>query len=267
MVRWAIADAEYLAFATANGFKGSLYYIFFSLFIFVSDLYFNFNYPKIKMITRSQKNSRKPINSHSDHQTSISKHCRVVVEKLDIEKYRLPSTSNTNQKLQCKVVLKDVLKDPNTSHKIFSKCDFSRCQLKSHFLPTDDFKSSCTTRKYKCVIPRGCHKITCHSSNVIYLLTCSTCGLQYVGETAQQLNARFNGHRLGMKNPKKYGTCKILSNHFDKGVCKDSDYTVQVIEKLEGSGRTERHSIDPKITSKRRKREDFWMKTLRTVYP
>ena len=61
--------------------------------------------------------------------------------------------------------------------------------------------------------------------------------------------------------------CKILSNHFNKGVCKDSDYTFQVIEKFEGSGRTERHAIDPKITSKRRKREDFWMKTLRTVYP
>ena len=71
-----------------------------------------------------------------------------------------------------------------------------------------------------------------------------------------------------MKNPKKYGTCKILSNHFNVGICKDSDYKVQIIEKLEGTGRTEDdNAIDPKITSIRRKREDFWMKTLRTVYP
>lgn len=98
-------------------------------------------------------------------------------------------------------------------------------------------------------------------------MTCSSCGLQYVGETVQQLNQRFNGHRSGFNNPDKHGYCKILRNHFNKGICKDSKYVVQIVEKLEGSGRTERNAIDPAITTFRRKREDFWMKTLRTVYP
>ena len=40
-----------------------------------------------------------------------------------------------------------------------------------------------------------------------------------------------------------------------------------VIEKIEGSGRTDKNAIDSKVSSMRKKREDFWMKTLKTVYP
>ena len=74
-------------------------------------------------------------------------------------------------------------------------------------------------------------------------------------------------HRAGIKMPEKHGTCKILSNHFNTGLCKGAEYCVQILEKLEGTGRTERKAIDVSITSHRRKREEFWMKTLRTVYP
>ena len=37
---------------------------------------------------------------------------------------------------------------------------------------------------------------TCNSANVIYLPVFPTCHLQYIGETAQQLNARFGKHRV-----------------------------------------------------------------------
>ena len=224
------------------------------------------------MITRSQVKSRKPNIPNTNNPLPSTRDCRVVIQKLENIKHLYPKRSAPLANLPCRVVLKDVLRDPNSvftipKPSVFSVCDSDRCQLKKHFLQTDEFKSSCTMRSYKCSIPRGTTKITCNTSNVIYLLTCSTCGLQYVGETAQQLNVRFNGHRMGLNNPKKYGTCKILSNHFNKGVCKGSNYHVQVIEKIEGSGRTERNAIDPKETSFRRKREDFWMKTLRTVHP
>ena len=176
-------------------------------------------------------------------------------------------------KKECKVVLEDILKKPkqkNNNGKVntlFSKCDSGKCKLKDCFVLDDNFTSSCTLRNYKCVTPPGVLKITCHTPNVVYLLTCSSCGLQYVGETAKQLNERFNKHRSGIKNPAKYGTCKILSNHFTKGICKGSKFSVQIIEKLEGSGRTERKAIDKQASVVRRKREDFWIKTLRTVYP
>ena len=35
----------------------------------------------------------------------------------------------------------------------------------------------------------------CKTENIIYLLECAMCGLQYIGETKQQLSKRLNGHR------------------------------------------------------------------------
>ena len=91
--------------------------------------------------------------------------------------------------------------------------------------------------------------------------------MQYVGETVQTLAERFGKYRYELNSPEKSGRCRIFANHFTKGSCKDADYTVQIIEKLEGSGRTARNAIDPSETAKRRAREVSWMLKLRTVYP
>ena len=45
----------------------------------------------------------------------------------------------------------------------------------------------------------------CHSGNVIYLITCSRCSLQYAGETGQNINKRFHWHKVCFKNPQKHG--------------------------------------------------------------
>ena len=36
--------------------------------------------------------------------------------------------------------------------------------------------------------------INCQTSNCIYLITCSHCGIQYVGQTKNKLLTRFNSH-------------------------------------------------------------------------
>ena len=127
--------------------------------------------------------------------------------------------------------------------------------------------SSCTKRVVDCIVPPGSTYINCHSSNVVYLITCDNCFIQYVGETVQKINKRFNWHRTGLKNPEKYGFCRILSEHFNNGVCKGASYTVQILEKLEGNGRTPRGAIDPSQTAHKKSREMYWMLQLRTIYP
>jgi len=116
-----------------------------------------------------------------------------------------------------------------------------------------------------------CHSsldsIDCRSSNIIYLITCTKCNLQYVGETAQKLNARFNLHRSGIRNKDKINFCKRLCSHFHEGLCKDAEFTVNVIEKLEGNGRLPNGKVDLDIASLRRRKEKEWMLKLRTVYP
>ena len=45
-------------------------------------------------------------------------------------------------------------------------------------------------------------------------------------------------------NPTAYSFCKTLNTYFSKGCCKDYSYTVNIIEKLEETGRTDRNTID-----------------------
>ena len=37
--------------------------------------------------------------------------------------------------------------------------------------------------------------VNCKTSNVVYLIECSLCHVQYVGETRNALHIRMNGHR------------------------------------------------------------------------
>ena len=37
-------------------------------------------------------------------------------------------------------------------------------------------------------------KINCQSANVIYVITCRNCGIQYVGQTKNRILIRFQGH-------------------------------------------------------------------------
>ena len=80
----------------------------------------------------------------------------------------------------------------------FKKCNSSKCILaNSFFKPTDKIVSSVTHRTYSCTNYEKSY-VTSNSSNIIYLITCSNCFMQYVGETAEQLNIRFVTHRASM---------------------------------------------------------------------
>ena len=54
--------------------------------------------------------------------------------------------------------------------------------------------------------------INCQSSNIIYLITCTTCGIQYVGQTKNRLLTRFQGHHYDIKNHND----TTVSRHFNK---------------------------------------------------
>ena len=58
-----------------------------------------------------------------------------------------------------------------------------------------------------------------------------------------------------------------MNTHFSKGNCKDASYTVNIIEKLEGSRRTDRNTMDFAVKSLRKARETYWTYELRTIFP
>ena len=141
------------------------------------------------------------------------------------------------------------------------------CKLCHQLSTKDHFVSSSTHRVYEAAIPDDITSLNCNSTNVIYLITCRKCRLQYVGETAQILRKRIRHHNSCINHPEKDHTCRILSEYFSKGLCKNATFTVNIIEKLHGTGRDEHGSIDSAITAIRRKKETDWMLKLRTVFP
>ena len=158
--------------------------------------------------------------------------------------------------------------EDNNNNGLVHKCNSNRkCALCNNLKPTDEFYSSMTHRKYVSKSYDNNITLDCSTSNCIYLISCCRCDLQYVGETVQSLRDRFSGHRAGMKKPFADNKCRILSRHFGIGPCKNANYTVNIIEKLSGSGRDENNKPLPSVTSERQKKETKWMLTLQTVFP
>jgi hypothetical protein len=130
------------------------------------------------------------------------------------------------------------------------KCTKSRCVLcKEHVVETRQFTSTTTGERFTI---RSHH--TCETTNIVYLLWCTKCKLQYVGETKNSLKQRFYQHRSDINLRK--GTCTYIIQHFNQTDHTLSDLRCLVIEKVFGM------SLEA-----RNKREDFWRKKLRTVYP
>jgi hypothetical protein len=117
------------------------------------------------------------------------------------------------------------------------------------------FSSSVTHKVYD-VIFGNKNVLDCGSENIIYLISCKRCALQYVGETVNSLRLRMNGHRDAIRK----NADTLLASHFN-GPCTLKDFSVQPIESIGGNGR------DEKSLKFRKLRESFWMKELRTVYP
>ena len=102
-------------------------------------------------------------------------------------------------------------------------------------------------------------QVHCKLQNYIYMLSCSSCGVQYVGESIVPVNLRMNIHRRGKSG------CELLIDHFSN-VCPNASFNIDILEKLPGDGYKD-GVIDDKMREYRLEREDYWMKTLRTVYP
>ena len=112
------------------------------------------------------------------------------------------------------------------------------------------FASKVTNKQFKIF-----STVNCKSSNVIYILECSVCGLQYVGESKQPFHKRLNGHRSDL-------TKKVflpVSQHFRLPDHSLNDFDSMKILIIE-------HNCDWR-DSQREARESFWIKELCTFHP
>ena len=111
-------------------------------------------------------------------------------------------------------------------------------------------------KKYNVVSPNG--DMDCGSNNVIYLIQCRKCGIQYVGKTSQKLRCRVNNHRNRIKR-----LCDdYVYDHFTSDGHTLHDVSIMPIEEV---------SINPNdkisIPAKLLDREEYWYTEICSIYP
>ena len=130
----------------------------------------------------------------------------------------------------------------------------SRCQVLTNIQVTETFSSFVTKSPYKIN-----HNFNCNSKYLIYLLSCKTCGKQYSGKTVDNVRSRWNNYKTDARKAASGNieSCKqqFLQNYFlrDNHHGFLEDFKVTLIDKTQASEPT--------------KREYYWMRTLKTLYP
>ena len=150
----------------------------------------------------------------------------------------------------------------------FRKCGGPRCKVKcldNHLIkPANNCKSSFSGKSFNILSDEN---LNCSSVNIIYLITCQVCNLQYVGETSRAANVRWSEHLYKIR---KEETNQLIYKHFNcddqhKAVPLHNRLKFQIIEKI----RTDNiQSQNVALIRKRRiERELFWISRLQTIYP
>ena len=139
------------------------------------------------------------------------------------------------------------------------KCSNTRCKTCPNLISNQLIKSNITGKTFT-AINHSNNAINCHSQNLVYLISCNKCNLQYIGETTIPLHKRMNIHRTSKSG------CQHFITHFN-GSCKGYTFNIQVLEKLKGNGYTSLDEIDEEKRKDRLSCEDKWIKLLRTIFP
>ena len=105
-------------------------------------------------------------------------------------------------------------------------CGFVRCKTCKYLCRGSTFVSNVTGKKYDIISSTS--SMNCATDNVVYLISCRRCGVQYVGETSQKLRCRLNNHRNRLKNM----TNLYLYNHFSSNGHTENDISIMPIEKI-----------------------------------
>lgn len=127
------------------------------------------------------------------------------------------------------------------------RCPNIRCKACAYIVETSTFSSTYNKRKFKLK-----SRFTCASTNIIYLVTCSKCYKQYVGETGRSLRDRVTDHVSCIKLKKD----TPIGLHFNHAGHSLKDFTILAIEQFEQNSE-----------ASRRIKEHTWQHLLQTAHP
>ena len=105
-------------------------------------------------------------------------------------------------------------------------CGSVRCKTCKHISQGSSFMSNVARKCYSVLSPNS--SMDCATKNVIYLITCKKCGIQYVGETSQKLRSRMNNHRNRLTTL----TNLYLYHYFTSDGHSEDDISIMPIEEI-----------------------------------
>ena len=82
-------------------------------------------------------------------------------------------------------------REVSTENFMVAPCNAPLCKTCAVFVTAKEYRSNVTSKKYP-VINHSGENLSCKSENLIYLLSCGRCNMQYVGETMIPLHRRIN---------------------------------------------------------------------------
>jgi hypothetical protein len=132
------------------------------------------------------------------------------------------------------------------------KCGKKKCKICDNVIIGATFKRHVEGRSF-CIS----HRSDCDSEGIVYLISCKSCGLQYVGNNITRFRLRFNNHKSALN---RYGRWQrnicgqqLYAHFWGEGHSGLSDFLVQVIDVTDVNNPTER--------------ESFWIEKLNSYVP
>ena len=135
----------------------------------------------------------------------------------------------------------------------FVTCNSRRCLTCDHANtnnPSNSVRCHVTGRQFS--TNTDSLTVSCDQQNIVYLISCKLCGLQYVGETTQKLKARFLQHRRNVRTNKP----GYLYEHFRINGHSTLDMQIKILD-----------CIPFNEKSLIRERENIYIRTLVTAWP
>jgi len=126
-------------------------------------------------------------------------------------------------------------------------CNGKKCQTCDLISTNSNFRS--TTYNKTIPIQTDCN---CDTKDIIYLITCTKCNIQYVGESGQKLRDRINNHKSTIRT----GKLTPIAIHFNSNDHSIENLSVNIIE-----------TFNTNNLMHRRTREYYWQLRLGTIYP
>ena len=132
------------------------------------------------------------------------------------------------------------------------KCKSKRCLVCLNNSETDVFQSFQTKEQYKVN-----HQLNCNDECLIYLLSCTVCGLLYVGSATDKFRLRWNNYKENNRKAKRGAEHiqPLVFEHFSSndhnGLLEDCSITLT--DKTDKSDPT--------------RREEYWRRVVKTVTP